>query len=267
MPILNKLFKGEREKESYRKVCEIYSNLELVSNTEMSNVFKGQDKKSRNCAIKIPQEKEFERLENGIKYEAVAVEKLSKHPNTLDFVTYHEFSALVTKWEDMPTLNKKIEEGKLSPDKVEKLMFKIASVIEYSHSKGIIHGDVKPRNIFYGEKPKLFDFGLSGMIANGIEPGFVCGTPRYIAPEAFSGDHNENIDYYGLVISLVEALIGKIVESKIEAQLSILPRELQNLIKRQELSLNFKKALIQLTNINPNERKKALSNYSNFIIN
>ena len=57
--------------------------------------------------------------------------------------------------------------------------------IEYCHSKGIAHRDIKLDNILIGnrENTKLIDFGFSTKMPIGMKSKMFCGTPSYMAPE------------------------------------------------------------------------------------
>ncbi len=54
--------------------------------------------------------------------------------------------------------------------------------VQYLHSLGIVHGDIKPENILLDiyDVPKLCDFGMSAMEGE-VTQGF--GTKPYMAPE------------------------------------------------------------------------------------
>lgn len=59
---------------------------------------------------------------------------------------------------------------------------KLARAIGYLHSRGVVHGDIKPSNVVLqpGGSPQVIDFNL----AAGEEPAFALrGTPAYMAPE------------------------------------------------------------------------------------
>jgi len=98
------------------------------------------------------------------------------------------------------------------PDKLL-IAAKIASALEYIHSKGIIHRDIKPDNISItsNNEVKLMDFGIAKTIDFSVtQAGFTVGTPPYMAPEQFSGEpvtHSADIHAFGLL--LFEMITGK----------------------------------------------------------
>ena len=61
-----------------------------------------------------------------------------------------------------------------------------ASALEYLASQGVVHGDIKPSNLFLSSSMQICigDFGLS--LLAGTCAG-VSGTPNYIAPELLTG--------------------------------------------------------------------------------
>ncbi|MBN1955301.1 MAG: GAF domain-containing protein [Anaerolineae bacterium] len=84
--------------------------------------------------------------------------------------------------------------------------------LQYIHSRGLIHYDVKPGNIRITPEGqvKLMDFGLIGE-ARGEGQIKVRGTPEYIAPELVRGDPvDHRADLYSLGISLYEIVAGKL---------------------------------------------------------
>jgi eukaryotic-like serine/threonine-protein kinase len=96
----------------------------------------------------------------------------------------------------------------LPVDDVLPWMFDACDSLHYLHGQGIVHGDVKPRNMVRGrERVTLVDFGLAARVgANGGARG---GTPRYMAPEVYAGQPPSPLsDIYGLTASAWALITG-----------------------------------------------------------
>jgi tetratricopeptide (TPR) repeat protein/tRNA A-37 threonylcarbamoyl transferase component Bud32 len=97
------------------------------------------------------------------------------------------------------------------------LVAKVARAVQYAHSKGILHRDLKPGNILLdgcGE-PLVSDFGLAKWLDTTSELTrtlTIFGTPGYIAPEQASGDAAQlkpTADIYSLGAILFDLLAGR----------------------------------------------------------
>jgi hypothetical protein len=92
----------------------------------------------------------------------------------------------------------------------------IASALDYAHSRGFVHRDVKPENILFREDDSavLTDFGIARAVDSATQmtrTGAVIGTPQYMSPEQARGqDLDGRSDIYGLGIVLYEILTGKV---------------------------------------------------------
>jgi CRP-like cAMP-binding protein len=89
-------------------------------------------------------------------------------------------------------------------------LIQICSGLQYAHSKGIIHRDINPANIFVqpGDRVKIFDFGIA--CPAGSEDYFLGGAFPYLAPELFDGEPaDEQSDIYALGITAYEILVGQ----------------------------------------------------------
>eukprot|EP01034_Spumella_vulgaris_P027698 gene27698-34461_t len=67
-----------------------------------------------------------------------------------------------------------------------RILADIALSVEYIHSLGIVHRDIKTHNILISSdfKPKITDFGLSKSKSTSDASGYK-GTPAYLAPEIY----------------------------------------------------------------------------------
>lgn len=63
--------------------------------------------------------------------------------------------------------------------------------LDYLHRVGLTHRDLKPENVLLQDGiPRLTDFGLARVLKTEAQTGTISGTPRYMAPETFSGSYS-----------------------------------------------------------------------------
>lgn len=91
-------------------------------------------------------------------------------------------------------------------------MSQICDALQVTHSKGIIHRDIKPDNLLVSRQhvAKITDFGIVHIEEATFTPtGALIGTPRYMAPEQVQGVKIDGrADLYSAGIILYEWLIG-----------------------------------------------------------
>jgi CheY-like chemotaxis protein len=150
------------------------------------------------------------------KMEARAVARLN-HPNVLqvhDFGEDRGFAFLVTEHIPGGTFQDML--GAPMPiGKTVEVIRPLANALDYAHSQGIVHRDVKPSNVLMDPNrgPVLADFGLATLLeaSNRLTAeGSLLGTPQYMAPEVVLGRPvDSRADIYALGVIVYQMLLGK----------------------------------------------------------
>ncbi|KAM5284722.1 serine/threonine-protein kinase MARK2-like isoform 2-T2 [Hipposideros larvatus] len=74
--------------------------------------------------------------------------------------------------------------GRMMEGEARDAFRQLVSAVQYCHEQGVIHLDIKPKNVLFStdRKVKLTDFGISELYDGNKLTAF-CGTPSYMAPE------------------------------------------------------------------------------------
>ena len=153
--------------------------------------------------------------------EGQAAGKLN-HPHIVQAVDvgeaggYHYF---VMEYVEGKTLYEDLAAGKVfSEQEAIDIIIQVAEALRHAHSMGLIHRDVKPKNIMINKEGivKLADMGLArettDIEAAKTEKGKAYGTPYYISPEQIRGemDIDGRADIYGLGATFYHLVTGRV---------------------------------------------------------
>ncbi|NWG07846.1 MAG: serine/threonine protein kinase [Chloroflexi bacterium] len=112
------------------------------------------------------------------------------------------------------SLSERLRKGPLSGEEVIRIFQRIASALDYAHTRGIIHRDLKPGNILFDENGNAYisDFGIAKFsnYSEDLTGSAIIGTPKYISPEQAQGNEIDGrSDIYSLGVILFEMLSGR----------------------------------------------------------
>jgi serine/threonine-protein kinase len=149
--------------------------------------------------------------------EARVIAKL-EHPNIVPIYAFDIEDG--TPWMSMRlvpggALSALLSQGRLPEAEILAILGGVAEALDYAHSQGVVHRDIKPQNVLLDPAHQhvyLADFGIAKMVEGSpglTRTGMITGTPQYMAPEQATGkpvDHRADI--YALGIVAYEMLTG-----------------------------------------------------------
>ncbi|MGD1807239.1 protein kinase domain-containing protein [Dapis sp. BLCC M126] len=209
-----------------------YRIIKTLASGGFGETFLAQDTQmpsGRLCVIKqlkpiVNNPQIYQLVQERFQREAAILEELGETNNQIPrlyaYFTENAQFYLVQEWIEGETLTKKLQsEGVFNENFVRQILVSLLPVLEYVHSKRIIHRDIKPGNIIWRERddlPVLIDFGavkeLMGTTFNSKgnpSRSIVIGTPGFMPPEQAAGHPVYASDIYSLGLTIIYLLTGK----------------------------------------------------------
>ena len=193
----------------------------LIARSGMASIYRGTDLRTgRQVAIKVPHP---EMEADPVLYERFQREeeigtKLD-HPGVMKVFADREHSTvyMVMEWAEGRLLRQILgEQKKLPTERALSIMLGVLDALDYIHSHGVVHRDLKPETIMVDseDRIKLIDFGIAAKAGarrlTFAKLSQVMGTPDYISPEQVKGKRGDaRSDIYAMGVMLYEMLAGK----------------------------------------------------------
>jgi hypothetical protein len=196
-----------------------YEVQEFVGRGAMGVVYKAwHDALARPAAVKVLQALAPDsEATSRFRREAQSIAQM-RHPNILNVFDFGEFEGVpykIVEYVPGGSLAERLRAGQ-PPDHrhTVSVLRGLAAALDYAHSLGVVHRDVKPANVLVGrdEAPILADFGLAKLLQSASvksATGVTTGTPAYMAPEQVTGSAvGPAADRYALAAVAYELLTG-----------------------------------------------------------
>ncbi|EGJ29763.1 MULTISPECIES: serine/threonine protein kinase [Moorena] len=211
-----------------------YRVLETLGSGGFGDTFLAEDihmPSRRRCVIKqlkalAHNPKAYKLVQERFQREAAVLEALGEGhdqiPRLYAYFSEAEKFYLVQEWIRGNTFTTQVRQGKKFTEiEVRELLISLLRVLEYVHSRRIIHRDIKPDNIIIRQRdgvPVLIDFGavkeaMSTVVTNSGTPhpaSIIIGTPGYMSSEQSAGHPTYSSDLYSLGLTAILLLTGKI---------------------------------------------------------
>jgi serine/threonine protein kinase len=198
-----------------------YEILEPLGRGGMGEVYKVRD-------TKLDEEMALKLLKPDIASDKIMIERFRNelklalkitHKNVCRMHDFHEEEGtpfITMEYVAGDDLKNQIQKkGKMPVEEVLRIARQVTVGLMEAHELGVVHRDLKPRNIMIDEKgnAKIMDFGIARSVeAPGVTTtGMIVGTPDYISPEQAEGEEaDQRSDIYSLGIILYEMVTGSV---------------------------------------------------------
>ncbi len=133
-----------------------------------------------------------------------------------DFGESEGYTYIAMPFVETGTLTDLLQGKPLPLAQIRSIISQVGDALDYAHTRGLVHRDVKPSNVLIDERGNclLTDFGIAKIVeatSKFTGTGGIVGTPAYMSPEQGRGDKvDSRSDIYALGVVLFEMATGRV---------------------------------------------------------
>lgn len=249
-----------------------YRLIQLIGQGSVAEVYLGEHIRRKTlAACKVWYNKL--RSEDTQRFQAEASRlALLDHPHVVHLLKWgvtDKLPFVVMEYASEKSLRWRYRQGmQLSLATVVPIARQLAEALEYAHNAGIVHGDIKPENIFsrQGNEVMLSDFSMASIALNAYAEHSLDMTAiaAYMAPEQLQGQVEKASDQYALGVVIYEWLSGRLPFhgsfTEVATQHMIVPpAPLHTIVPT--ISTTVEEAVLRALEKNPRKRFKGVRDF------
>ncbi|SCU94767.1 LADA_0G11056g1_1 [Lachancea dasiensis] len=278
---MQKVIESKRE-DRRKKIQQLYATLtEICSDGDPSKLYKNLIKIGQgasggvytayevgtNASVAIKQMNLEKQPKKELIINEILVMKASKHLNIVNYIDSYLLKGdlwVVMEYMEGGSLTDVVTHCILTETQIGAVSRETLKGLQFLHSKGVIHRDIKSDNILLSMtgEIKLTDFGFCAQInETNLKRTTMVGTPYWMAPEVVSRkEYGPKVDIWSLGIMIIEMIEGEppyLNETPLRALYLIATNGTPELKDTENLSKDMRIFLAWCLHVNPEERASA----------